>query len=42
MPALSDTYNRWESLEDLARENILEVDAELSGTKRIPQAELTK
>jgi len=42
MPALSDKYNRWESFKDLARENILEVDAELSGTKRIPQAQLTK
>jgi glyoxylase-like metal-dependent hydrolase (beta-lactamase superfamily II) len=39
MPALSDKYSRWDSFKDLARDNILSLDAELSGTKRIPQAQ---
>jgi hypothetical protein len=42
LPALSDKYNRWGSFKDLARENILQLDAELSGTKRIPRAQPTK
>ena len=39
MPTLSDRYSRWDSFKDLARDNILSLDAELSGTKRIPQAQ---
>ena len=39
MPALRDKYNRWDSFKDLARDNILSLDAELRGTKRIPQAQ---
>ena len=42
MPALSDKYSRWDSFKELARENILELDAELIGTKRIPQPQPTK
>jgi cyclase len=42
MPALSDKYNHWDSFKDLARLNILETDAELTGKKRIPQAQPTK
>lgn len=42
MPVLSDRYNRWSSFKDLARENILDLDAELSGTKRIPEAQPNK
>ncbi|OLE80783.1 MAG: hypothetical protein AUF76_14170 [Acidobacteria bacterium 13_1_20CM_2_65_9] len=42
MPALSDKYNRWDFFKYLARPNILETDAELSGKKRIPQAQPTK
>jgi glyoxylase-like metal-dependent hydrolase (beta-lactamase superfamily II) len=37
MLALSDKYSGWDSFKDLARRNILETDAELAGTKRIPQ-----
>jgi len=39
MPALSDRYNRWDSFKEVARDNILSLDAELRGTKRIPQAQ---
>jgi glyoxylase-like metal-dependent hydrolase (beta-lactamase superfamily II) len=39
MPALSDRYSRWDAFKDLARDNILSLDAELNGTKRIPQAQ---
>src|SRR2546428_144443 len=42
MPALSDKYNRWDFFKYLARPNNLETDAELSGKKRIPQAQPTK
>jgi hypothetical protein len=38
MPGLSDRYRRWEGFEYSAKPNILETDAELRGTKRIPQA----
>jgi glyoxylase-like metal-dependent hydrolase (beta-lactamase superfamily II) len=37
MPALADKYSGWDAFTYLARLNILETDAELSGTKRIPQ-----
>jgi glyoxylase-like metal-dependent hydrolase (beta-lactamase superfamily II) len=39
MSALSDKYSRWDAFKYLARLNILETDAELSGKKRIPQAQ---
>jgi len=39
MSALSDKYSRWDGFKYLARPNILETDAELSGKKRIPQAQ---
>jgi glyoxylase-like metal-dependent hydrolase (beta-lactamase superfamily II) len=39
MPALSDKYSAWDSFKYFARPNILETDAELSGKKRIPQAQ---
>ena len=42
IPALSDKYSRWDSFESVARPNILETDAELSGKKRIPQAQPVK
>ena len=42
MPALSDKYSRWDYFKYLARLNILETDAELSGKKRIPQAQPAK
>ena len=37
MPSLSDKYSSWEGFKYLARPNILETNAELSGKKRIPQ-----
>jgi cyclase len=37
--ALSKRYGRWEAFKYLARPNIVETDAELSGKKRIPQAQ---
>jgi glyoxylase-like metal-dependent hydrolase (beta-lactamase superfamily II) len=37
MSALSGKYSRWDGFKYLARPNILETDAELSGKKRIPQ-----
>ncbi len=37
MPALAVKYSGWEAFKYLARLNILETDAELSGRKRIPQ-----
>ncbi len=37
MPALATTYGSWEAFKYLARLNLLETDAELSGKKRIPQ-----
>jgi cyclase len=42
MPALGDKYKRWDFFNDLARPNILQTDAELSGKKRIPQAQPIK
>jgi glyoxylase-like metal-dependent hydrolase (beta-lactamase superfamily II) len=35
--ALTDKYNRWDGFKYLARVNVIETDAELSGKKRIPQ-----
>ena len=42
MPSLSDKCNRWDAFSCLARPNILEMEAELSGKKRIPQAQPTR
>ena len=42
IPALSARYDRWEFFKYLAKLNILQTDAELSGKKRIPQAQPTK
>jgi len=39
MPGLRDRYSGWNGFEYAARPNILETDEELSGKKRIPQAE---
>jgi glyoxylase-like metal-dependent hydrolase (beta-lactamase superfamily II) len=39
MPALTDRYGQWDFFNYLARLNILETDAELSGKKRIPRAQ---
>jgi cyclase len=36
LPALSNRYGRWDAFEGAARPSILETDAELRGTKRIP------
>jgi cyclase len=36
MPALKEQYGRWEFVEPLAKDNVLQTEAELSGTKRIP------
>lgn len=38
MPALSDRYRRWDSFEYLARPNIVDTEAEMSGSKRVPQS----
>jgi hypothetical protein len=38
MPALTGRYGQWEAFKYLAEPNILQMDAELSGTKRLPQA----
>jgi cyclase len=37
MPALAAKYSSWDAFKYLARLNVLETDAELSGKKRIPQ-----
>lgn len=42
MPALSERYSGWEYFKDLARLDILETEAELNGTKRIPQPQPAK
>jgi glyoxylase-like metal-dependent hydrolase (beta-lactamase superfamily II) len=42
IPVLTAKYNGWDAFKFLARPNILETDAELSGTKRIPQAQPAK
>ena len=42
MPALSDKYGRWDFFKYVARPYILETDAELRGTKRIPQVQAGK
>ena len=42
LPALTEKYGQWDFFKYLAKPNILETDAELSGKKRIPQAQPTK
>jgi glyoxylase-like metal-dependent hydrolase (beta-lactamase superfamily II) len=42
MPALGDKYSHWDYFKYLARLNIMETDAELSGKKAIPQAQPAK
>jgi glyoxylase-like metal-dependent hydrolase (beta-lactamase superfamily II) len=37
MPTLADKYGQWELFAAVAKQNILDVDAELRGTKRIPR-----
>ena len=39
MPLLGGKYSGWDAFKYLARTNILETDAELSGKKRIPQVQ---
>ena len=36
VPRLKDKYGHWEFAEPLAKDNVLQTEAELSGTKRIP------
>jgi cyclase len=36
LPSLKDKYGKWEFAEPLAKDNILQTEAELNGTKRIP------
>jgi hypothetical protein len=42
MPTLSEKYGEWDFFKVLAQRNILDTDAELSGRKRIPQAQPAK
>jgi glyoxylase-like metal-dependent hydrolase (beta-lactamase superfamily II) len=42
MPALRNKYKGWDAFDYLARPNILQTADELSGKKRIPQAQPTK
>jgi glyoxylase-like metal-dependent hydrolase (beta-lactamase superfamily II) len=37
LPELKRQFGRWPFIDAVARQNILDVDAELSGTKRVPQ-----
>ena len=37
MPALTGKYGQWEAFKYLAEPNILQMDTELNGKKRIPQ-----
>src|SRR5688572_24228663 len=38
MPALKEKYGHMEFFDHVARQNVLEIDAELTGTKRLPPA----
>lgn len=38
MPAVTDKYGQWDFFKYLAKPNILDMEAELSGKKKIPQA----
>ena len=40
MPAVTAKYGQWDFFQYLAKPNIVDVDAELSGKKRIPQPEV--
>jgi hypothetical protein len=42
MPALSEKYGQWGYFKYLAKPNIIDMDAELSAKKRIPQPEVGK
>lgn len=42
MPALKEKYGRLEFFEHVARQNVLETDAEVNGTKRLPPAQLAE
>jgi cyclase len=42
VPALTEKYGQWDAFKYFAKPNILDTDAELSGKKRIPQAQPTK
>lgn len=42
VPGLKGSYGHWGGFEAAVRSNILETDAELRGTKRIPQAESSR
>jgi hypothetical protein len=37
MPTLAETYATWDLFAAVARQNTLDVDSELRGTKRIPR-----
>jgi len=36
VPRLKEKFGQWEFVEPVAKNNILETDAEMSGTKKIP------
>jgi hypothetical protein len=36
-PALADKYGQWDYFKYMVERNILETEAELNGTKRVPQ-----
>jgi len=38
VPRLRQRFGRWDYFEDVAKENVLDMDAELAGTKRVPGA----
>jgi cyclase len=42
MPALAEKYGQWDFFKIMAKPNIVQTEAELSGTKRIPQAEVRR
>jgi hypothetical protein len=37
VPKLKEKFGQWEFAEPLAKSNVLETDAEMNGTKRIPR-----
>jgi len=42
MPRLADKYGQWDFFQYLARPNIVDMDAELRGKKRIPEGTSAK
>jgi glyoxylase-like metal-dependent hydrolase (beta-lactamase superfamily II) len=38
LPRLRQRFGRWDYFDDVAKENVLDMDAELAGTKRVPGA----